>query len=61
MVCLGLKHGVTVWKAETNPLSYGGTPQLSQFFTKLKHSSISDVRPSNPLRPRAGTNSLKHF
>ena len=26
MVCLGLKPGVAGWKAQTNPLSYGGTP-----------------------------------
>ena len=26
MVCLGFKPGVAGWKAQTNPLSYGGTP-----------------------------------
>ena len=26
MVCLGLEPGVAEWKAQTNPLSYGGTP-----------------------------------
>ena len=26
MVCLGLEPGVAGWKAQTNPLSYGGTP-----------------------------------
>ena len=26
MVCLGLKPGAAEWKAQTNPLSYGGTP-----------------------------------
>ena len=26
MVCLGLKPGAAGWKAQTNPLSYGGTP-----------------------------------
>ena len=25
MVCLGLEHGAAGWKAQTNPLSYGGT------------------------------------
>ena len=25
MVCLGLKPGAAGWKAQTNPLSYGGT------------------------------------
>ena len=27
MVCLGLKPGAEGWKAQTNPLSYGGTTQ----------------------------------
>ena len=27
MVCLGLEPGVAGWKAQTNPLSYGGTPK----------------------------------
>ena len=26
MVCLGFEPGAADWKAETNPLSYGGTP-----------------------------------
>ena len=26
MVCLGLEPGAAGWKAQTNPLSYGGTP-----------------------------------
>ena len=26
MLCLGLKPGAAGWKAQTNPLSYGGTP-----------------------------------
>ena len=26
MVCLGLKPGAAGWKAQTNPLSYSGTP-----------------------------------
>ena len=26
MVCLGLEPGGARWKAQTNPLSYGGTP-----------------------------------
>ena len=29
MVCLGLKQGVAGWKAQTNPLNYGGTPYLA--------------------------------
>ena len=34
MVCLGVKPGVAGWKAQTNPLSYGGTPITS--FLPLK-------------------------
>ena len=26
MVCLGFEPGAAGWKAQTNPLSYGGTP-----------------------------------
>ena len=29
MVCLGLEPGAAGWKAQTNPLSYGGTPKCS--------------------------------
>ena len=28
MVCMGLKPGVAGWKAQTNPLRYGGIPRL---------------------------------
>ena len=28
MVCLGLEPGADGWKVQTNPLSYGGTPNL---------------------------------
>ena len=28
MVCLGFEPGAAGWKAETNPLSYGGAPGL---------------------------------
>ena len=28
MVCLGLETGVAVWKAQMDPLSYGGTPKF---------------------------------
>ena len=26
MVCMGFEPGAAGWKAQTNPLSYGGTP-----------------------------------
>ena len=32
MVCLGLEPGAVGWKAQTNPLSYGGTPIFEQRF-----------------------------
>ena len=33
MVCLGFEPGVAGWKAQTNPLSYGGTPDISLSFS----------------------------
>ena len=38
MVCLGLKPGVAGWKAQTNALSYGGTPinHLGTLSTSVK-------------------------
>ena len=38
MVCLGLEPGAAGWKAQTNPLSYGGTPNYLSL--KLKNYSI---------------------
>ena len=32
MVCLGLEPGAAGWKAQTNPLSYGGTPQFTYHY-----------------------------
>ena len=32
MVCLGFEPGAGGWKARTNPLSYGGTPNIFIFF-----------------------------
>ena len=43
MVCLGLEPGVAGWKAQMNPLSYGGTPNQSF----LCHAKI---RKSGPAR-----------
>ena len=30
-MCLGLEPGAAGWKAQTNPLSYGGTPGSEPF------------------------------
>ena len=35
MACLGVEPGAAGWKAQTNPLSYGGTP----FFTNVSIKS----------------------
>ena len=32
MVCLGLEPGAAWWKVQTNPLSYGGTPNSKYFY-----------------------------
>ena len=39
MVCLGLKPGVAGWKAQMNPLTYGGSPlkNMPRFFSGLKY------------------------
>ena len=31
MVLLGLEPGVAIWKAHSNPLSYGGTPYFDTY------------------------------
>ena len=35
MVCLGLKPGEAGCKAQTNPLSYGGTPDRLDFLHEI--------------------------
>ena len=34
MMCLGLEPGAAGWKAQTNPLSYGGTRFVCLVLTK---------------------------
>ena len=36
MVCLGLEPGAAGWKAQTNPLSYAGTPMHNDFLPTAK-------------------------
>ena len=46
MVCLGLEPGAAGWKAQTNPLSYGGTPRNLLFkmpFRWDKLGKTSDI------------------
>ena len=40
MVCLGFEPGVAGWKAQMNPLSYGGTPKIVMFVC-LKRPNIN--------------------
>ena len=40
MECLGVEPGAAWWKAQTNPLSYGGTPQ--GWFFMDSNSSIQN-------------------
>ena len=42
MVCLGLKPEVAEWKAQTNPLSYGGTPRLALEVGKIDRTARLD-------------------
>ena len=39
MVCLGFEPGAAGWKAQMNPLSYGGTP-LFVYFCLFKQTSL---------------------
>ena len=39
MVCLGLKPRAAGWKAQMNPLSYGGTPRISCLLTSFSGSN----------------------
>ena len=41
MVCLGFEPGAAKWKAQTNPLSYGGTP--TEIFISIKDVSCIEV------------------
>ena len=38
MMCLGLEPGVARWKAQTNPMSYGGTHKMA--FTYFVFSTV---------------------
>ena len=42
MVCLGLEPGAAGWKAQTNPLSYGGTPRLRCCLFVFQHQILMD-------------------
>ena len=43
MVCLGLEPGAAGWKAQTNPLSYGGTPNIILHFHDFQHTFINNT------------------
>ena len=40
MVCLGLEPGVAGWKAQTNPLSYSGTPMYCFYTCALTYERV---------------------
>ena len=42
MGCLGLEPGAAEWKAQMNPLSYGGTP-FSQFLIFVVNTAKVDL------------------
>ena len=48
MVCLELKSGTAGWKAQTNPLSYGGIN--SYIVTELFQNLAKDLGNSKPLK-----------
>ena len=43
MACLGVEPGAAEWKAQTNPLSYGGTPNLWIFASQTGGQLYSDT------------------
>ena len=49
MVCLGLEPGAAGWKAQMNPLSYGGTPERKLFIrlTTVINLILTALRSSN--------------
>ena len=46
MVCLGLEPGAAGWKAQMNPLSYGGTPHPQQCYIRHFFAYIIDDKSS---------------
>ena len=42
MVCLELKPGAAGWKAQTNPLSYGGNPEMAEKLANNYYSNMFD-------------------
>ena len=45
MVCLGLEPGAAGWKAQMNPLSYGGTPGAHVFIdTSLDGPTVDPLK-----------------
>ena len=58
MVCLGLKPGDAGWKAQVNPLSFGGTlffsfNQVSSFVQKELHCVVRDYPNGSPQIPES--------
>ena len=50
MVCLGLEPGAAGWKAQTNPLSYGGTPKQQTLLNRMKGPLVSYQMPTYLLQ-----------
>ena len=46
MVCLGLEPGAAGWKAQTNPLSYGGTHLFRVLVTLYSLGTLSGPKPN---------------
>ena len=47
-MCLGIEPGAAGWKVQTNPLSYGRTPQKTYFLVGRIQSSQSGDKPYLP-------------
>ena len=49
MECLGVEPGAAWWKAQTNPLSYGGTPTISCLVLKKQMEVITWPKTSKEI------------
>ena len=52
MVCLGLEPEAAGWKAQTNPLSYGGTQWLKIFLISANRRLLFYVQKASTLITR---------
>ena len=52
MVCLGFEPGAEGWKAQTNPLSYGGLPLLNFLCSLIFEAAVPLPQNRTNLSPK---------